>query len=236
MECRRTTADLADLLMTLGCRASDPRDKVFALLGLIQDSDLCADYTLSVQEVYIGIGAFLLTEHRATHLLQYAGRGLHNRDPMFQTVSKELPTWVPNWLLGWSSSDCALKTLREEFYQQYPNQRWIFPRPGHNTPMLSTTREQRVSIHKNTGALSLSVHVLAKCWNSSEVDKHQYRWAADTGQDLLVLFQSSYSTVDMIAWVDGCDVFLHLRGSWLLGNCIVALSDPTLTADEDVQA
>lgn len=236
----RSTADLADLLlMALGCHASDPRDMVFALLGLLQDGgEVNADYTLSIQEVYIGIGAFLLTKYRATHLLQYTGKGLPRMltSSIFDHVSNALPTWVPNWLLGWSSSTSGFTRLRDKVNFRYPDRQWFFLRPGQTFTMPSTVREQRIRVHTPSGALSLFVHVVTKCWKTPKSGAEPYYWESNTGQSMLIMFEVNPEIHDIVAWVDGCDVFLHLRNCRLLGNCVIALSDFTLPPNEDLRS
>jgi hypothetical protein len=76
------------LLDTSGCKSSDPRDKVFALLGLILGANqegLLADYSLSAEQVYIGLAASLLINHPSCKILRY-----RNSNPL-------LPSWVPDW-------------------------------------------------------------------------------------------------------------------------------------------
>ncbi|KAI1141456.1 HET-domain-containing protein [Hypoxylon sp. FL0543] len=74
---------------TSNCAASDPRDNVFAVLGLLRDGifeGLIPDYCLSTEQVYIGIASYLILRHNKTIILSYPkGRpGL-------------LPSWVPDW-------------------------------------------------------------------------------------------------------------------------------------------
>ncbi|KAI1416461.1 HET-domain-containing protein [Hypoxylon sp. FL1857] len=74
---------------TSNCAASDPRDNVFAVLGLLRDGifeGLVPDYCLSTEQVYIGIASYLILRHSKTEILSYPkGR------------SGILPTWVPDW-------------------------------------------------------------------------------------------------------------------------------------------
>lgn len=77
------------LLKTSSCQALDPRDRVFALLGLVQGAHLeglVADYTKTSEEVYIGIAAYFIIRHGQTNILMWA------------TVSSHSSlTWVPAW-------------------------------------------------------------------------------------------------------------------------------------------
>ncbi|KAI1458811.1 HET-domain-containing protein [Annulohypoxylon moriforme] len=84
--------DLLQLLdATSKCAASDPRDNVFAVLGLLRDGifeGLVPDYCLSTKQVYIGIASYLICHHNKTELLAYP-----------KGHSRSLPSWVPDWSL-----------------------------------------------------------------------------------------------------------------------------------------
>lgn len=76
------------LLKTFSCEALDERDRVFALLGLVQGAHLeglIADYTKTTEDVYIGLAAYFLIRHGQTNILIWA------------TVSSHSLTWVPTW-------------------------------------------------------------------------------------------------------------------------------------------
>ena len=75
------------------CQASDPRDKVFALVGIAREQGEAAytlDYSKNVLEVYRDL---------ASHLI------IHERNPNVLTIcalpivgaSLHLPSWVPDW-------------------------------------------------------------------------------------------------------------------------------------------
>ncbi|KAK0642339.1 O-methyltransferase gsfC [Lasiodiplodia hormozganensis] len=60
------------LQMTRGCRAEDPRDRVYALLGLVPDvveAKLVPDYSKSVHQVYTDTAAFLVDSYRSPNVL-----------------------------------------------------------------------------------------------------------------------------------------------------------------------
>jgi hypothetical protein len=88
--------DLLDLLNRFRYwNATDPRDKVFALLGLVHEGvgtlGLSADYTVSVEEVYKRTALAILT---ALQNLDVLSSCLANTE---SELGKELPTWVPDW-------------------------------------------------------------------------------------------------------------------------------------------
>ncbi|KAI0538667.1 HET-domain-containing protein [Xylaria digitata] len=88
-----TPGRLLDLLdISRRCKAKDPRDKVYALLGLIVDHSsqgLAADYNLSVKDLYIKVALDLASQHGWGHVLCRAGT--RNRS------TSALPSWVPDW-------------------------------------------------------------------------------------------------------------------------------------------
>ncbi|RKL27258.1 hypothetical protein BFJ72_g13285 [Fusarium proliferatum] len=90
---------------TRNCNASDPRDKIFALLGLWKKS-VEPDYTLSPQAVYTGLASTLITDESWEVVAQLLDMATHGRS------MQGLPSWVPDWseksqrpyLREWSSS------------------------------------------------------------------------------------------------------------------------------------
>ncbi|KAL2277885.1 hypothetical protein FJTKL_15165 [Diaporthe vaccinii] len=75
-------------------RTSDPRDKIFALLGLALptdrvDHDLRPNYRIAVEDLYIQVARRILL--RDTEILILAAAGVGHRR------SLHLPSWVPDW-------------------------------------------------------------------------------------------------------------------------------------------
>jgi hypothetical protein len=85
-------ANLLDLLQQFRhCQATDPRDKVYALLDLaadVSDDDISIDYSLAPQEVYKNIVAFFLSRHKSLDILGSI---------LGEPTLPGLPTWVPDW-------------------------------------------------------------------------------------------------------------------------------------------
>ncbi|RYP69786.1 hypothetical protein DL771_005895 [Monosporascus sp. 5C6A] len=72
--------------------AADPRDKVYAILGLIIDADtynLDVDYNVSVEELYTKIALQIAVRHGWAAVLRRAGTE--------QRRLQSLPSWVPDW-------------------------------------------------------------------------------------------------------------------------------------------
>ncbi|KAH8664427.1 hypothetical protein BX600DRAFT_464434 [Xylariales sp. PMI_506] len=88
-----------DLLeLTKPCHATDPRDKVFALLGLLPSGrigTLGADYNLSLEQVYTQVALYLAAHVGWSAVLARAGRSRYSY--LEQDKLDVLPSWVPNW-------------------------------------------------------------------------------------------------------------------------------------------
>jgi len=78
------------LQQTLAFQATDPRDKVFALVGLSHgvDPDFI-DYKLNMHEVFIRTVRFVIRDNAATALQILSLVRGHDRGV--------LPSWVPDW-------------------------------------------------------------------------------------------------------------------------------------------
>uniref|UniRef100_L2FF75 Heterokaryon incompatibility protein n=1 Tax=Colletotrichum fructicola (strain Nara gc5) TaxID=1213859 RepID=L2FF75_COLFN len=92
----RDPSKLLQLLETTrGSRASDPRDKVFALLGLLtcpESDGLVADYTKSTAEIYTSIAIWIAQRFGLPALLSRT-RILPGKLP----ADYQIPQWVPYW-------------------------------------------------------------------------------------------------------------------------------------------
>jgi hypothetical protein len=76
------------------CSATDPRDRVFALLGIASDgasAGVLIDYSLECSEVYKQLANYNLAFQQSLSYLSFSGHQL--RTP-------HLPSWVPDWSLN----------------------------------------------------------------------------------------------------------------------------------------
>ncbi|KAK1756482.1 heterokaryon incompatibility protein-domain-containing protein [Echria macrotheca] len=81
------------LRLTSNSLSSDPRDRIFAILALIQGTSWQPDYSLSPQQVFVGLSAHLLIDrHDATVLLHSTGVSPGRSGPH-----------SPSWALDWQS-------------------------------------------------------------------------------------------------------------------------------------
>lgn len=89
--------DLEDLIMhTKSCAATDIRDKVFSMLGLLDPTvwELRADYRLSIKEVLMSAARCIILKKQSLNIMavgQNPGR-LH-----------QLASWAPNLIDGWQT-------------------------------------------------------------------------------------------------------------------------------------
>lgn len=97
MEMVRGSESKRDLFSILslraGCRASDPRDVIFAHMGMITDEQevlkfLRFDYKASVSDVYTSVGRYAL----ASFGLSKTAKSIKRPRGM-----SHVPSWVPNW-------------------------------------------------------------------------------------------------------------------------------------------
>ena len=68
--------------------ATDPRDKIYSLLGLVPNSNIKPDYGTSVEEIYCTVAKQIIATDKDLGLLSAVDG--HNTD-------STLPSWVPDW-------------------------------------------------------------------------------------------------------------------------------------------
>lgn len=95
------------LFQTQHCKCTDPRDRIFALLGLFdsqsQEIGLKPDYSSEPEEVYMAMMLKYIDHSNTLNLMVYCNLASE------ETRNAKLPTWVPNWATR--ESYVTLKTL-----------------------------------------------------------------------------------------------------------------------------
>jgi len=162
--------------------ATDPRDKIFALLGLVTDNlDLRAwiDYTKPTQEVYLQTTRYLLsTATNNLRVLNFAGIG-YTRD------LENLPSWVPEW--SWNSRPPTLSynTLAFPEYNAsgpYPPKIIFDPCPNvirmngrcvDSVQILSSSTFAEVMVNEDLHTSPLFLLWYQECWSIAK------KWSPD---------------------------------------------------------
>ncbi|KAK1846110.1 heterokaryon incompatibility [Colletotrichum chrysophilum] len=109
--------DITEMLMRARqLEASDPRDKVFALLGIsaninLDDKKLAVDYSKHPAEVYADLARFVMTTSESFDMLSHVNHFVRFQ-PFFASPYGWLPSWVPDW--NWSESARRIEALRRK--------------------------------------------------------------------------------------------------------------------------
>jgi hypothetical protein len=114
---RRGGSPLPDLLAVSMkyFRATDPKDKVFALLGLVHDdSTLTADYALSIQEVFVEAMVSCFEEAKTLHSRPFSLLGMVSLSANGQYRSS-LPSWTPDFTASAEFSR-VFSSLTDRYY------------------------------------------------------------------------------------------------------------------------
>ncbi|KAI8941232.1 hypothetical protein NX059_002467 [Plenodomus lindquistii] len=118
------------------CDATDPRDKVFALLAMTPENseqELLPNYRQSVQDVYISLARYLITRDGNLDVLSHCTR--HEQFHKF-------PSWVPDW---------STKRTSKAF---------IHPSVGTKTYMADGGLTPSIRFDNKTGALHLQGRII----------------------------------------------------------------------------
>ena len=108
---------LQTLLVTRSFRASDPRDKIYAICGLAEDSgsqhlNIQANYRLSPEDVFTTFAMTILQKKRNLDLLSVP-RSSHD------SKLKQLPSWTPDWTTTSNASCRRLVDVDVDFFPDF---------------------------------------------------------------------------------------------------------------------
>jgi hypothetical protein len=92
-------------------KATNPRDYIYDILGLMEDADanhpdLLPDYRVLVSETYIRAARYLLNKEGLSYLFEVVG---------FPQSANSLPPWVPDWSKTKLRSSLDLDHVKREF-------------------------------------------------------------------------------------------------------------------------
>ena len=78
---------------TASCKCSDPRDRIYAILSLLDKSDkrinIEPDYSKTTVQVYQELTLQHINHHKSLNMLAFC--------ELQNDMTAEMPTWVPNW-------------------------------------------------------------------------------------------------------------------------------------------
>ncbi|EEU37917.1 uncharacterized protein NECHADRAFT_88232 [Fusarium vanettenii 77-13-4] len=142
-----------------GLYASDPRDKIFGLLGVV-DTQLIADYSKPFIQVYCEFVSAWLLEVRDLNFLLDACRTRHRE------VQPGLPSWAPDW----DAISQALNT-DEDMVDVYPMGNFLHERDHQASARLLTDPahlSQSSRILTATGVVCDEVEEVYPAWRDSK--------------------------------------------------------------------
>ncbi|KAK5678992.1 hypothetical protein LTS10_008647 [Elasticomyces elasticus] len=91
---------LQNLMRYYGAECSDPRDRVYALLGVSSDDHgIQPDYRKGMLELYVEVAAHYASRGKLAAILECAAVGLE------AIVRKEKDLWLPSWVPDWQVYD-----------------------------------------------------------------------------------------------------------------------------------
>ncbi|KAK1761227.1 heterokaryon incompatibility protein-domain-containing protein, partial [Echria macrotheca] len=214
----KTPNDLVQLVIdSWTSQASDPRDKVFALLGVISGAaadGLIADYSLSMEHVYTGFASFALQKLGAISLLKYAGG--YEKSP-------GLPSWVPDWRQ--LSQDWAIMARIKLFHSRTEIEHLALSRnialertelltrpwpPGPNTLGRSD-----IYIHSQTGALCVSGISLVELPSPLDLEPSKETFLVFKAEGFFIVAPITAKEGDVVFFLHGLNspVILRSRGA-----------------------
>lgn len=223
---------LSKLLMeTSSCRATDPKDMVFALLGLVQGAHLEgleANYSKSISEIRVGIAAYFLIRHRQANILKSAAHdaSIRQDDKLWPGSPSWLPIWSSHTADGSTFADsvdaqCWTELKRGPLSSNFDRMMRCYEtfRPQErSSASLSYSRSSAspFRVLKGTGALLAKLHPLLRIDEAPFSGSFKYRDVARKS----VLFTPSASAVRWgiyatRKWSDKPFVF-GLPGDWIV--------------------
>lgn len=186
----RCSAELPDLLR-LGrhCNSTDPRDRVFALLGLVVGAEaegLVANYAWHVAQVFTWIARYLARVGTAADVLGNVNMTEHlaEAESLAFRNRLQLPSWVPDW----TDSGTTCLDLFPQARNYLKNLRFQFDEVDMNALIL-TGVEKRYADENGTWNLLHPEHYVATI-----LVRRYMQWLGDKQVREPILFQCEQET------------------------------------------
>lgn len=195
------------LTSTSRCLATDPKDMVFALLGLVQGAHLeglVADYSKPIGEIRVGIAAYFLIRHKQINVLKLAASSAHERED--ERLIPVSPLWVPSWNLDAYDEPNFASSAEENFSTDVEHMKiftswdWklrfydtIRPTEASNTQLdYSGSNTSSFRVLKGTGTLLLKAYPLLRIGSRGFLEAFENR---DIANKSILLIPSESATV-----------------------------------------
>jgi hypothetical protein len=148
-------------------KSTDPRDKVFALLGLTRSEILgdIVNYERSLGDVMVMVAQYFLQRAELLEVLQFAGMGMGGEN---ERRDREIPSWVPDW-----SREKIPFTLSHGVQSSFPYRAGMYLRPH------ITTGSSTKSIYLKAKPIG-TVSILGSVIQTSPTDKNSVSSNAQT--------------------------------------------------------
>ncbi|KAM6516186.1 hypothetical protein FALCPG4_014377 [Fusarium falciforme] len=217
----RNPETLGELLFSaMGSTASNDRDKVYGIYGLLLDAEeegLKVDYSLSVKQVFTNMAVHLITKHNAIRAVL-----LHANHDAPLVDGEQLPSWVPDF-----RSRCVPKNVSISF-GEFGVLR-----------IHSTISSENVVSNIGTDELYLRGHRLGifQRWRNARDEHSRVVRCEIGGQDLEWEIRAKFSVgfdpeEHIVFWMSN-GLILHLKRSatgedtyTFLGECVLKHSGP----------
>lgn len=192
---------------TSKCLATDPKDMVFALLGLVQGAHLeglVADYSKPISEIRVGIAAYFLIRHKQINVLKLAASSAHERED--ERLIPVSPSWVPSWNLDAYDETNFASSAEEKFSTDVEHIKiftsWdrklrfydtIRPTEAGNMPLdYSGSNTSSFRVLKGTGTLLLEAYPLLRIGSKGFLEAFENR---DIANKSILLIPSESAVV-----------------------------------------
>ncbi|GAW26278.1 putative HET-domain-containing protein [Rosellinia necatrix] len=212
---------------TVDLNSPDPRDKIFALLGLVRGLDssgITADYDLTYAQVYTGLAAYFIQHYGLAKLIVTGA-----------PKDTNLPSWVPNWRAlqesHWAQIDkkpqdswCPDSTLwKTKVSVLGSNSNYEGLCPITQTSTQRKNHHYRPEIHGQTGALIHEASCLFSLRDPA-IEKRsptvhtKFIWGnsrSNVSQLVITTLEPVINDTDIIAQFPNQDNYIHLRKTFL---------------------